>query len=162
MLAADDLSFAVQRFHKLQGFPTREVFKPITDQGDRYVVIQFCHVLKDYAGQLLEFALIDKNKVNIPMLRLHLIAEEFSEMIEAWLIGDEVKFFDALIDLIYVIVGTGVTYDLPLGEGFDEVQRSNMTKERQPDDPQAARIRAKGPNYSAPNLVDILRRYRGV
>ncbi len=93
-------------------------------------------------------------------LRVHLMAEELSEVIDALLNGDELETLDALADLMYVVVGTAVTFDLPLPAAFDEVHRSNMTKERQSDDPAAPRVRQKGPNYRAPNLARILEEHR--
>jgi len=93
-------------------------------------------------------------------LRSHLILEETSELLDAMSIGDELRALDALADLLYVLIGTAVTLDLPLPEAFVEVHRSNMTKQKQADDPDAARVRSKGPNYSPPDLKSILDNYR--
>ena len=93
-------------------------------------------------------------------LRLHLELEELAEKFQALLDGDEVAFLDGAADQLYVQLGTAAIYDLPLQEAFDEVHRSNMTKEKQPDDPHAQRLRSKGPNYRAPNLRGILGLYR--
>lgn len=93
------------------------------------------------------------------LLRSHLIAEETGELLKAMGQGDVLATFDGLIDLLYVLLGSAETMDFPIEEGFVEVHRSNMTKQRQPDDPFAARVRAKGPNYKAPNLAPMLRDY---
>lgn len=89
--------------------------------------------------------------------RLHLIAEEAGEVASALADNDEVALLDALVDLMYVTIGTAVTYDLPIIEGFEEVHKSNMTKRRIEDD---VRCRDKGPNYVSPNLAKVLDEYR--
>lgn len=93
-------------------------------------------------------------------LRLHLIFEEAGELGVAMASGDEVATLDALADLLYVLLGTAVTFDLPLAEAFAEVHVSNMTKAKQPTDPHAERFRDKGPNYKAPDLKAVLETYR--
>jgi NTP pyrophosphatase (non-canonical NTP hydrolase) len=95
-------------------------------------------------------------------LRAHLIIEETAELIQAMYTNDEDETLDALADLLYVVLGTAVSLDLPLGPAFVEVHESNMTKERQPDDPHGERVRSKGPNYRPPNLEQILYTYRRV
>jgi predicted HAD superfamily Cof-like phosphohydrolase len=103
--------------------------------------------------------------------RLHLILEETAELAAALATGcdpndDESRLnyetavLDALADLTYVVFGSAVAFDLPLANGFSEVHASNMTKEKQPTDPSAHRVRAKGPNYRPPNLKDIVRLHR--
>jgi hypothetical protein len=93
-------------------------------------------------------------------LRPHLTLEETAEWIDALIDGDEERALDALADRLYVLFGDAATYDLPLEAAFAEVHWSNMTKEKQPDDPSAARVRAKGPNYVPPNLRKVLDDYR--
>lgn len=95
-------------------------------------------------------------------LRMHLIIEEATEFCRACQAGDEVMAFDALIDLLYVTLGTAVQFQWPLQEGFDEVHASNMTKQKQSSDPHSARVRDKGSNYRPPNLEPILASYRKV
>jgi phosphoribosyl-ATP pyrophosphohydrolase len=56
---------------------------------------------------------------------------ELSPDVEAW--GKEQdlpKAFDALIDLVYVAMGTAHVHRFPWHEGWNEVQRANMGKER--------------------------------
>lgn len=94
------------------------------------------------------------------ILRAHLIAEEFAELLEALRMQNELHTLDALADLHYVTSGTAVTFDLPLEAAFFEVHRSNMTKEKQVTDEHGARVRDKGPNYSKPDLLSVLKEYR--
>lgn len=89
-------------------------------------------------------------------LRGHLISEELSELLEAFASGDEVRVLDALGDLLYVILGTAVTTELPLAAAFIEIHKSNMTKRRQASDPDGARVRVKGEGYQPPDLKRVL------
>ena len=88
-------------------------------------------------------------------LRMHLILEEAAEVFAALLGGDELLLLDGLADLLYVVYGTAVTFDLPLEEAFEEIHSSNMTKDvvRSADEP---RFRGKGEHFRAPNLRAIL------
>lgn len=93
-------------------------------------------------------------------LRLHLELEELAEKFEAMLEGNEEKMLDGAADQLYVLLGTAAIYDLPLEEAFVEVHVSNMTKEKQPDDPHAQRLRSKGPNYRPPDIANVLRLHK--
>lgn len=91
--------------------------------------------------------------------RLDLLKEELSELEEGIHSGDQIKVADALGDLLYVLVGTAIEFDIPLEEVFNEVHRSNMTKlPRQPDDIKG-RIRDKGHAYVPPDLASVLSTY---
>ncbi len=61
-------------------------------------------------------------------MRVELLLEEVSEYLEAVRNKDLVSIFDALLDIIYIAVGTGVTYGLPMAKGWEEVHASNMAK----------------------------------
>lgn len=93
-------------------------------------------------------------------LRAHLEIEETAEMLEAMAENDEVALLDAFADKQYILCGHAAMYNLPLEAGFMEVHTSNMTKEKQPTDPNNSRLRSKGPNYVAPNLERVLREFR--
>ncbi len=96
---------------------------------------------------------LDRPRAN----RAHLMVEELSEVIAAMREGDEVKTLDGLTDLLYVVLGTASTFDLPIAAAFAEVHRSNMTKERQPTE---RAEHPRGPNYSPPDLEGELREHR--
>lgn len=63
------------------------------------------------------------------VLRTRLIEEELDEYAEAARQGDLTEVADALADLMYVIVGTAVSFGIDLEPIWDEVHRSNMEKE---------------------------------
>jgi predicted HAD superfamily Cof-like phosphohydrolase len=103
--------------------------------------------------------------------RMHLIFEEAAELgielSKGLPLTDteesynlEAAMLDGLSDLLYVVLGTAVTFDWPMVNAFAEVHDSNMTKEKQDDDEAGHRVRLKGPNYKAPDLVSVLRAYR--
>ena len=106
-------------------------------------------------------------------LRIRLIDEEVNEELilalkrykAATLEGKPVvmeEILDGAIDSIYVIIGTLVTLGLPLGHGFAEVQRSNMSKT--PPDPKAKvdhsqkyQVKTpKGPDFVPPDLKTVI------
>ena len=63
-----------------------------------------------------------------PELRANLIEEEAREAVEAIRARNMVETVDGLCDLLYVLVGTCVSFGIVLDPFFDEVHRSNMTK----------------------------------
>jgi hypothetical protein len=91
--------------------------------------------MKSAMDAVLEFY----NKFNIPVgksfqdrdrrqLRMSLLVEEFNEYLEGELLNDKVAIADALADMIYIICGTALEYDVPLHRVFSEVHRSNLRK----------------------------------
>ena len=81
-----------------------------------------------------------------------LIEEEFNEVMdELYDYGEEKKQYLAkeMADLIYVLLGTAVAFNIDLNEVFSEVHRSNMSK-LGPDGKAIYREDGKvlkGPNY---------------
>lgn len=99
--------------------------------------------------------LIDKGEFG---LRVRMTNEEYHEMMDAYEEGDLVEVYDAILDQIYLLVGTGVAMGLPIIEGLDEVHRSNMSKLGEDGKPiyrEDGKV-LKGPNYFRPNLARIL------
>jgi predicted HAD superfamily Cof-like phosphohydrolase len=93
-------------------------------------------------------------------LRASLIAEELEEFKTAQEKGDLAGIADALMDLIYVVIGAAIEYGIP-PECFEEVHRSNMSKLGADGKPikRADGKSLKGPNYSPPDLASILAVY---
>jgi predicted HAD superfamily Cof-like phosphohydrolase len=93
-------------------------------------------------------------------LRKNLIKEEYQEYIDGEKNNDLVAIADALADMIYIIVGTAITYGIPLYDVFNEVHDSNMSKlddEGKPIYREDGKI-LKGPNYFPPRIKEILER----
>lgn len=61
-------------------------------------------------------------------LRMNLLKEEFIEYMEAEENADIVGVADALADMIYIIMGTAHSYNIPIEEIFNEVHATNMAK----------------------------------
>lgn len=85
--------------------------------------------------------------------RKDFIAEELGEYVEAVLDNDLVKVADALADLLYVVLGTAVVHGIDLQPIFNEVHRSNMTKDKL--DP-VTKKGGKGPSYEKPRIAELL------
>lgn len=62
--------------------------------------------------------------------RLKFLREELDEFIEGKNEQDVVKMFDALLDLVYVAMGTAHLLGLPWEAGWSLVQQANMAKVR--------------------------------
>lgn len=94
-------------------------------------------------------------------LRLNLIYEELLETKQAYVAGDLVEFADGVADLLYVVLGLGDVCGLPLRDIFTEVHRSNMSKLDENGKPifrEDGKV-LKGPNFSPPNIKEILDGY---
>ena len=72
----------------------------------------------------------------------------------------EALVLDTLCDAVYVHLGTALTFDLPIVAAFAEVHRSNMSKRKQSTDLTGDRVKDKGPEFSPPDLVRVIREYR--
>ena len=104
-----------------------------------------------------------KTKVELPnkltqKLRVRLIQEELTELIQALAVNDEVEVADALTDILYVTYGAGHAFGVDLDACFKEVQESNMSKLGEDGKPvyRADGKVQKGPNYWKPDLSKIL------
>lgn len=92
------------------------------------------------------------------------LLEELEEFFMASHNDDIVEMADALVDLVYVVLGTAHMLGLPWQELWDEVQRSNMAKVRaKADGSDSKRGTAfdviKPPGWTPPDLRSILIKY---
>ncbi len=62
--------------------------------------------------------------------RLKFLREELEELEEAYADEDLPRIADALVDLVYVALGTAHLHRLPWEDLWNAVQRANMLKER--------------------------------
>lgn len=88
-------------------------------------------------------------------LRLRLIGEELEELAGHFQDNNLVKTYDAILDLLVVVIGTACACGLTIGPGWTEVHRSNMTKFIDGH----KRIDGKwlkGPSYQPPQLAKIV------
>lgn len=94
-------------------------------------------------------------------LRIKLIEEEFLELSDALLNDNLSDIADGCADLVYVIVGTCLSYGIPFDRVFAEVHNSNMTKTsfKVTDPTHGHKYGAgnpKGPGYISPQVRAIL------
>lgn len=79
-----------------------------------------------------------------------LMSEELREYREASQNGDIVAIADALADLAYTVLGSAVAHGINLEPIFEEVHRSNMTKDVGEFKP------VKGAGFKKPMIADLL------
>lgn len=93
-------------------------------------------------------------------LRHRLMKEENEEYLEACKNGDMVEIADALGDMMYILYGTICKHGLQdrIGDIFDEIHRSNMSKlgaDGKPIYREDGKV-MKGENYFRPNIAKYL------
>lgn len=96
--------------------------------------------------------------------RVNFMQEELDEFCRGVTAEDHAQMFDALLDLVYVAMGTAHLLGYPWQEGWDAVQRANMEKVRAAKDGSDSKrasawdvVKPKG--WRAPDIRGILRRY---
>lgn len=141
----------VRDFHQKMGIDYRtrlDDTQPRLGAAGSYVA-----TIKDVSCRALDMFHASKD---VRWLRVHLISEELAELILGMSENDPVQSLDALGDLLYVVLGTAVSLDLPLSKAFVEIHLSNMSKEPQENDPDRARVRDKGPRYQKPDVAGCI------
>ncbi len=92
--------------------------------------------------------------------RIHFLEEELNEFIQSANLDDTVGMADALIDIVYVAMGTAYMMGLPWQKLWNEVQRTNMNKIRATDANQSKRKNSldviKPEGWEPPNLKAII------
>ena len=93
-------------------------------------------------------------------LRYRLGKEELVEYLDACNNDDLVEITDALADQLYILLGTMIAHGMQdiIGDVFNEVHRSNMSKlgeDGQPIYREDGKV-LKGPNFSKPNIEQFL------
>lgn len=67
---------------------------------------------------------------NLQVFRTRFMIEELTEYVDAVARGSAADAFDALIDLVYVALGTAYLHGFPFNSGWRRVQDANMEKVR--------------------------------
>lgn len=98
------------------------------------------------------------------LFRHKFMHEELDEFWKAWQDSDEAKMADALIDLVYVAMGTAHLMGLPWHTLWEDVQRANMTKVRASPDQPGVRGHhefdvVKPEGWEGPHTEEILKRF---
>ena len=150
---------AVAHFMIKIGVPIMQPLKgPVRFVYDNHILWSAAHEL-----QLLSDKCAHAYKVGLKsderLMRMRLILGELSELSAALMKDDEVETTDALADLNYVMCGTAITFDLPWTKAFDEVHKSNMSKDNVVKHEDG--VNGKGLNYFKPDLEKVIAIHRG-
>jgi len=86
--------------------------------------------------------------------RLRLIDEERAELGAAACRDSIEEIIDSICDLLYVVLAVPVALNIDIQPFFDEVHRSNMTKDGDMDSGKLT----KGPGFVPPNLLPLLKK----
>jgi predicted HAD superfamily Cof-like phosphohydrolase len=95
--------------------------------------------------------------------RARFMQEELNEFMDATMSKDHAGMADALVDLVYVAMGTAHLMGYPWQQLWDEVQRANIAKVRaQKDGSDSVRGSSfdvvKPPGWQPPDIEKILKR----
>lgn len=89
--------------------------------------------------------------------RIKFMREEVQEFEEAVSRNDIGCAFDALIDIVYVALGTAIMMNVPFNQGWDIVHAANMAKVRAKTNNESKRGSTfdvvKPPNWTAPDMM---------
>lgn len=102
--------------------------------------IKYCHFVGMQASLLPE---------DLMKFRINLCKEELNELVQAFDKNNFIEIIDGIGDLLYVIFGLCVCLGIDIEPIFEEIHRSNMTK-----DISNERISKpiKGKNFSSPEI----------
>lgn len=92
------------------------------------------------------------------VLRSSLLAEEVCEYLDAMGSEDRIGILDALADIIFIAIGTAITYGFDIDEAMRRVFASNMSKlgpDGLPIYREDGKV-AKGENYVPPKFDDLI------
>jgi len=143
-----DAVTAVRHFHEAMAAPVAD--RPTLLAGNPKLARQTAKALAALACRTLAKA---ASSNDLLLSRAAMAMEELAEWLQAHANGDLVAAADAWADRLYVLLGDAVAAGLPAAALFDEVHRSNMTKE---PDPQRTGKAIKGPAYEPPDLRKLL------
>lgn len=85
-------------------------------------------------------------------LRESLLKEEVKEYLTA---DNIISLADAIGDIVYVVVGTAISFGIPFDKVFEEIHRSNMTKAREGLKDEKGKL-IKGSSYEPPDIRKII------
>lgn len=147
--------YNVRQFHHKFGFP---IDRDLRREPDGTFPKGFGKGLEIMAKGLIPLAIKQGELGDERMRRCQLMLEELGELICALDDKDPIAAADAAGDLLYVVLGTCVTYGIPATEIFAAIQASNMSKTRDVGD---SRMKAKDParGYFPPETCRVLRQH---
>lgn len=140
-----------KRCRTCNGFMYREIC--LNCEGKR--INKKSMTIKELEDKVREFQLdkgfpdrVDIDDAEYSMFRNALLLEEVSELFMAINRRNIIEIADGLADVIYIVIGTCLILNIPIGPVLEEVHRSNMTKDKGA---------VKGKSYERPNIEKVLK-----
>lgn len=149
----------VEKFHAKNGFMINGDLEKDNESGSEELERE---LLNEAASEMLKVSikmqrLMEKEFYSTRIERAQIMIEELAEIVEALITRDEVALLDGLADLQFVLLGTAITYDMPIEDAHLEVCRSNLSKKKRET---RGKLTDKGPDYEPPKLKELLEEYR--
>ena len=122
-------------------------------------------ILKDIDNFHKKYGFEKNEKVDIPNnselinFRTAFLIEELAEYTNAITKKDAAGALDALVDIVYIALGTAWLFNLPFEKAWNEVQKANMSKIRAKDKTGKRGTKfdvIKPKDWKAPNIEKII------
>lgn len=128
-------------------------------------------LLKDIDNFHKKYGFEKNEKVDIPdnseliNFRTAFLMEELAEYTNAITKKDAAGALDALVDIVYIALGTAWLFNLPFEKAWNEVQKANMSKIRAKDKTGKRGTKfdvVKPKDWKAPNIEKIIEEEREI
>lgn len=128
-------------------------------------------LLKDIDNFHKKYGFEKNEKIDIPNnnelinFRTAFLMEELAEYTNAITKKDAAGALDALVDIVYIALGTAWLYNLPFEKAWNEVQKANMSKIRAKDKTGKRGTKfdvIKPKDWKAPNIEKIIEEEREI
>ena len=128
-------------------------------------------LLKDIDNFHKKYGFEKNEKVGIPdnnelvNFRTAFLMEELAEYTNAITKKDAAGALDALVDIVYIALGTAWLFNLPFEKAWQEVQKANMSKVRAKDKTGKRGTKfdvIKPKDWKAPNIERIIEEERDI
>lgn len=122
-------------------------------------------ILKDIDNFHKKYGFEKNEKIDIPSnselinFRTAFLMEELAEYTNAITKKDAAGALDALVDIVYIALGTAWLFNLPFEKAWNEVQKANMSKIRAKDKTGKRGTKfdvVKPKDWKAPNIEKII------
>ena len=110
------------------------------DQKDQFACLDCDTLIKDIDLFHKKFGFKKNDTVSIPddnelvNFRTAFLLEELAEYTQALTKKDTAAALDALVDIVYIALGTAWLFNLPFEKAWEEVQKANMKNGRSVDE----------------------------
>ena len=128
-------------------------------------------ILKDIDNFHKKYGFEKNEKIDIPNnselinFRTAFLMEELAEYTNAITKKDAAGALDALVDIVYIALGTAWLFNLPFEKAWNEVQKANMSKIRAKDKTVKRGTKfdvVKPKDWKAPNIEKIIEEEREI